>query len=223
MPLEVLLSDTGAPEEGAEGSDIEPAAGELLPLEDDPGERPGVVAHSYSLRTSFSTTTSSGAAGRVKAEVQIDLPQGLVDPESRLSPTAYWKLMHCWSDAIEREIETASEAGQTLEPAQAVGRVPLPFGPDSGGDLPVAIREAMNQRAQRQAAQLFSLPKPADIFGPHAGPGADSPLQGLVEAVGGANRPRRRGFTVTCGSLVGGVLAAVVIGLWLVRWALASQ
>lgn len=221
MPIEALPPDTGAPEETAEATDIEPATGELLPLEDEGIERTGTVARSYSVSTSFSTTTSSGGSRHVDAEVKIDLPQAVIDPDSRLSPTAYWKLMHRWSEAIERDVEAASKAGGSLDLAEAVRRVPLPFGPDCGGELPVAIRDAMTQRAYSQAAHLFSLPKPADIFGPHAGPDASPRVRELLEAAGRANRPRR-GFTVTCGSVVGGVLLCGALGLCLGWWALAS-
>ncbi len=215
MPLEVIPADTGAPEAEPESA-IEPAAGELLPAEDEALDVPRRVTGGVSTGTSFTTSTSrSGASGHARAEVKIELPQELIDPENHLSPTAYWKLMRRWSEGIAREIEAASDGGSMPGVAEAAQRVALPFGPDCGGDLPPAIRDTMTQRARRQLTRLGAMPTPADVFGPHAAPDADSAMRELLEAAGRGRR--RRGLTVTCGSLMGGVLAAVV-GACLAGW-----
>ncbi|MBM3501244.1 MAG: hypothetical protein FJX74_21545 [Armatimonadetes bacterium] len=217
--IEALPTDAGAAEEADVPPDIGLTRGELLPPDDEGLEEgPIVAARSFRMSTSFSTRTVGGAGPRMDAEVKIDLPQAVVDPGNRLSPAAYWKLMHRWSEAIEREIEAASQAGQAPDLGATVKRVPLPFGPDCGGDLPVAIRDLMTRRAQHQAAGLFSLPKPADVFGPHAGPGAESPLRELLAAAERPSRPRQ-GFTVSCGSVVSGAMA-LALGLCLLWHAL---
>jgi hypothetical protein len=215
MPIEAVPPDVGVPDE--EEAAIEPARAEILPPKDEAVETRGGSSRSYSMSTSFSTTMSAGGTARhVDAKVKVDLPQPIIDPDGRLSSVAYWRLMQDWSKAIEREIEAASDAGRGLSPADAVRRVPLPFGPDSGGDLPLAIRDEMSRRAQAEAAKLFSLPKPADVFGPHAGPDSDLPMRQLLERAG---QTRRRGVTVTCGGLLAGALllcgaVAAVIVWW---------
>jgi hypothetical protein len=211
-PIEAVPPDTGEPS----------PTGELLPLEEE--ELPasfGVTSRSASMSTSFTTRTVSGSGSRLDAEVKIDLPQAVVDPENRLSPAAYWKLMHRWSQAIEDDLEGSCAGGRAPDLSAVVTRVPLPFGPDCGGELPVAIRDMLTQRAQRQAAQLFRLPRPADVFGPHAGPDGGLPLRELMAAAERASRPRR-GFTVSCGSVLGGLLLLATMGAVLIWWSAAS-
>jgi hypothetical protein len=217
-PIEALPPDTEPEPVG-----LEPVPGELLPADDQGIGLKGGVKRSFSVSTSVTTSTSRiGGTGHAHVEVKLDLSQALIDPDSRLAPTAYYKLMHRWSEALGREMQSATEGGQTLETAEAARRVPLPFGPDCGGDLPVAVRDAMTERAQRQVAQLPHLPTPAEVFGPHAGPGGDSPLRELIEATNRADRARRPGLTITCGSLLAGAGLCAAVGLGLVWWICAS-
>jgi len=154
------------------------------------------------------------------AEVKIDLPQEQIDPEKRLSPAAYQQLMVNWSEAIEREIEAASQAGQQSDIRAAMQRVPLPFGPDCGGDLPAPIRHQMNQRAQQQGAQLLDLATPAGILGTRAG--AASPMREVLEGGERTWERPRRSFTITCGSVLGLLVLAAAVAAALTWWALTG-
>jgi hypothetical protein len=175
-----------------------------------------VTSRSHAVSTSLSVVTSSGAGSAgSRAEVKLELPQELVDPDRRLSTGAFQKLMRAWADAIEQQMEAEPGGPKPGLGLEVVRRVPLPFGPDCGGDLPPALRDEITRRAQALVAGMSRGVTPEGVFGPHAAPGGPILLGPADQLPGWASRPRRR-FTVSCGAVV--VSVALAAGTMVAYW-----